>query len=72
MNIQIIHSNEANHPDYDRQVGQCANHGQSVRCWDFGRGIWFCNYCGHRVKVLLIGLQSDKLTPDFKTQVSNV
>lgn len=52
MNIQIIHSNEANHPDYEAQVAKCNNHGQSLRRWGAPeRGIWFCGYCGHRVKV---------------------
>ncbi len=54
MNIQIIHSNEADHPDYDRQVAICNNHGNSLRRWgEPARGIWFCNYCGHRVKVVI-------------------
>ena len=55
MNIQIIHSNEANHPDYDEQVAKCKKHGQSLRAWSVSDGIWFCNYCGHRVKVKITG-----------------
>ena len=54
MNIIITHENLADHPDYEKQVAKCGSaHGLSIRQWS--KDIWFCEKCGHRVKVLIIG-----------------
>lgn len=56
MNIRIVHENLADHPDYDVQVAQCgARHGLSLRQWS--ADVWFCEQCGHRVGVEVIGVK---------------
>ena len=48
--MKVTHENLANHSDYEQDVKKCGSrHGIYVRQWR--DDIWFCEMCGHRVKV---------------------